>query len=176
MKIKGVFIIVCLVMTSWFLLAQSSIGKDSLNAEFQPLEWIDLIPESERDSIWTSPIVVEDHTGEIAKQNQFGDTRQELDSQMIVLSGFMIPLVGNEQSTTEFLLVPYVGACIHVPPPPENQIVYVTLNEGIRVHRLFQPITVYGELSVDSISSEMAQAGYHLVALQTEESSLVSNY
>ncbi|MDR9829344.1 DUF3299 domain-containing protein [Vibrio sp. FNV 38] len=121
-------------------------------------------------------MVVKEHTGEVVKQDQLGDTRQELDSQMIVLSGFMIPLVGNEQSTTEFLLVPYVGACIHVPPPPENQIVYVTLNEGIRVHRLFQPITVYGELSVDSISSEMAQAGYHLVALQTEELSLVSNF
>ena len=31
----------------------------------------------------------------------------------------------SEGPVLEFFLVPYVGACIQVPPPPPNQIVYV---------------------------------------------------
>lgn len=49
-----------------------------------------------------------------------------LDGQNIRLPGYIVPLeVSEEGRTTEFLLVPYFGACIHVPPPPSNQIVHV---------------------------------------------------
>ena len=51
----------------------------------------------------------------------------QLDGQLIRLPGYIVPLEVNEEGrTTEFLLVPYFGACIHVPPPPSNQIVHVT--------------------------------------------------
>jgi hypothetical protein len=51
---------------------------------------------------------------------------QGLDGQNIRLPGYIVPLeVSEEGRTTEFLLVPYFGACIHVPPPPSNQIVHV---------------------------------------------------
>jgi uncharacterized protein len=41
--------------------------------------------------------------------------------------GYMVPLEDNLEEVTEFLLVPYPGACIHVPPPPPNQIVHVIM-------------------------------------------------
>ena len=57
----------------------------------------------------------------------------KLDGQYIRLAGFIVPLNFDFDTETfsEFLLVPYYGACIHVPPPPSNQVVYVTANKPL---------------------------------------------
>ncbi len=63
-----------------------------------------------------------------------------LNGQHVRLPGYIVPLeVSEEGRTTEFLLVPYFGACIHVPPPPSNQIVHVTSELGVKVDELYQP-------------------------------------
>ncbi|UCH74828.1 MAG: DUF3299 domain-containing protein, partial [Rhodospirillales bacterium] len=49
-----------------------------------------------------------------------------LSGQSIRMGGYLLPLEFTGKATTEFLLVPYVGACIHTPPPPANQIVHVS--------------------------------------------------
>ncbi len=64
---------------------------------------------------------------------------KELDGQQVKLPGYIVPLeVSEEGRTTEFLLVPYYGACIHVPPPPSNQIVHIFSEMGVRVEDLYQ--------------------------------------
>lgn len=68
----------------------------------------------------------------------------------------------------EFLLVPYFGACIHVPPPPSNQIVHATSELGVRVDELYQPYWIEGPLKVEPASSELAEAGYRMVAQTIE--------
>jgi hypothetical protein len=61
------------------------------------------------------------------------------------LPGYIVPLeVSEEGRTTEFLLVPYYGACIHVPPPPSNQIVHIFSEMGVRVEDLYQPYWIEG--------------------------------
>ena len=88
-----------------------------------------------------------------------------LDGQLIRLPGYIVPLeVSEDGRTTDFLLVPYFGACIHVPPPPSNQIVHVTSKEGIRLDELYQPYWIEGAMQVKPSTSELADAGYQMEA------------
>jgi uncharacterized protein len=68
----------------------------------------------------------------------------------------------------EFLLVPFVGACIHVPPPPPNQIVYVKAEKGFEVSGSFDPVYVTGTLKVASQYTGLAETGYTLDAEKVE--------
>ena len=88
-----------------------------------------------------------------------------LDGQLIRLPGYIVPLeVSEDGRTTDFLLVPYFGACIHVPPPPSNQIVHVTSKEGVKLEELYQPYWIVGALQVKPSTSELADAGYQMDA------------
>jgi hypothetical protein len=88
-----------------------------------------------------------------------------LDGLQVRLPGYIVPLeVSEEGRVTEFLLVPYFGACIHVPPPPPNQIVHVTSELGVKVDELYQPYWIEGPMKVKTSSSELATAGYEMEA------------
>ncbi|WP_033046312.1 MULTISPECIES: DUF3299 domain-containing protein [Pseudomonas] len=88
-----------------------------------------------------------------------------LDGQQIRLPGYIVPLeVSEEGRTTDFLLVPYFGACIHVPPPPSNQIVHVKSEVGVKLDELYQPYWVEGAMQVKPSTSELADAGYQMEA------------
>lgn len=77
---------------------------------------------------------------------------KSLDGQQVKLPGYIVPLeVSEEGRTTEFLLVPYYGACIHVPPPPSNQIVHIFSEMGVRVEDLYQPYWIEGKMQVKSL-------------------------
>ncbi|MET3458643.1 MULTISPECIES: DUF3299 domain-containing protein [Pseudomonas] len=90
---------------------------------------------------------------------------KELDGQKIRLPGYIVPLeVSEEGRTTDFLLVPYFGACIHVPPPPSNQIVHVKSEVGVKLDELYQPYWVEGPMQVKPSTSELADAGYQMEA------------
>ena len=90
---------------------------------------------------------------------------QNLDGQAIRLPGYIVPLEVNEEGrTTEFLLVPYFGACIHVPQPPSNQIVHVRSEIGVKLEELYQPYWIEGAMQVKASTSELADAGYQMDA------------
>jgi uncharacterized protein len=77
--------------------------------------------------------------------------------------GFMVPLEDDLNQVTEFLLVPYAGACIHVPPPPPNQIVYVKMLKTTKVHVTFtDPIVVTGTLQISTVQSPYGDVSYDL--------------
>ena len=88
-----------------------------------------------------------------------------LDGKNVRLPGYIVPLEVNEEGrTTEFLLVPYFGACIHVPPPPSNQIVHVKSEVGVKLDELYQPYWIEGAMQVKPSTSELADAGYQMEA------------
>jgi hypothetical protein len=94
---------------------------------------------------------------------------QDLDGERVKLPGFVVPLDTDGQKTGEFLLVPYYGACIHVPPPPANQTVYVQTEKGQEYPgELFDTVWVTGTLKVESSSSDLAEAGYRLEATRID--------
>jgi hypothetical protein len=63
------------------------------------------------------------------------------------IPGYLLPLEVKDRKAVEFLLVPTVGACIHTPPPPANQMVHVTYPEGIEIKGLYDPIWIVGDLA-----------------------------
>jgi len=66
------------------------------------------------------------------------------------MPGYVLPLEFKNRKAVEFLLVPTVGACIHTPPPPANQIVHVVYPEGIEVNGLFTPVWITGTMLAQS--------------------------
>ncbi len=88
-----------------------------------------------------------------------------LDGKTVSLPGFVVPLEGNSDTITEFLLVPYFGACIHVPPPPPNQIVHVTFKDGIPIDSLYDAIVVTGVIKTSRWEGELATTGYVMTGI-----------
>lgn len=139
-------------------------------------EWQDLIPsearettksfekrlaEVERDSPEAVALYEEirleaEASGEIVNSS--------IDGKQIHMAGFVTPLSYEEDFITEFLLVPYFGACIHVPAPPPNQTVMVTLEsaDGIAIEKTWGPVWITGTLSATSTDTELATTGYSI--------------
>lgn len=110
-----------------------------------------------------------DHNGGQMQQSLVGSVRQELNGSMVKIPGFVIPLEGDDKMITEFLLVPYFGACIHVPPPPPNQIIYVKFEKGAPIQQLWDVIYIVGKLKTETIDSELAETGYLIEGVRLEE-------
>jgi uncharacterized protein len=87
----------------------------------------------------------------------------QLNGKRVSIPGFMVPLEDDLDVVTEFLLVPYAGACIHVPPPPPNQIVYVKMDKNTKVQVTFtDPILVTGTLQISTVQSPYGDVSYDL--------------
>ncbi|NDZ12414.1 DUF3299 domain-containing protein [Variovorax sp. WS11] len=90
-------------------------------------------------------------------------TNPEMNGVEIKLPGFIVPLEENKGEVTEFLLVPYFGACIHTPPPPANQIVHVRPRQGAKF-RAMDTVWITGKLQTLRNDSMMGVSGYHMTA------------
>lgn len=146
------------------------------------IKWVDLVPaEFSMDNPLSrmSPAQlanVSDRTPEGAKilqqineMRKNAPVRQDLDGQTVGLPGYVLPLgVDEERRVTEFFFVPYIGACVHVPPPPANQLIYVVPDHAVPIDRLFQAARVEGRLTTVPYSNDMADAGYRINASVVE--------
>lgn len=94
--------------------------------------------------------------------------------QRVFVDGYILPLRKDKGRVYSFLLVPWVGACIHTPPPPPNQMIRVDVSDGIEVGRAFHAIRLRGVLmhapSVSNLflvdGQRMVEASYSLNAAQ----------
>jgi uncharacterized protein len=85
---------------------------------------------------------------------QVSSPARDLNNKIVSVPGFMVPLEDDADEVTEFLLVPFAGACIHVPPPPPNQMIYVKLRRNQKAKMSFtEPIVVVGQLHVATVQS-----------------------
>jgi hypothetical protein len=91
-----------------------------------------------------------------------------LDGKRVRIGGYVVSLDFDATRVKEFLLVPFVGACIHVPPPPANQLVYVKSEQGFDVSGAFEPVWVTGTLKVSTAFTGLAEAGYSMAAEKVE--------
>ena len=106
--------------------------------------------------------------GEIIEVQGGAEVVDTYNGKTVRLSGYVIPLDYSGVGVTSFMLVPFVGACIHVPPPPPNQLVFVTTERPLEVEGLFEPYTVTGELGTATTTTELAEVGYMLKAERIE--------
>lgn len=93
---------------------------------------------------------------------------KQLEGQKVKIPGFMVPLEDNQSMITEFLLVPTPQACIHVPPPPPNQMVYVKMKNGVE-SKQGAPIWVYGKFKVNTIRSQYGEVSFEMEGDEVED-------
>lgn len=87
--------------------------------------------------------------------------------QKVVMKGFMMPLDFTSKDVSEFLLMPYVPNCMHVPPPPSNNLVVVNLGEKEKIKATFYPVEVEGVLNLEE--NIEFESSYKLVATKVTE-------
>ncbi|WP_299072237.1 DUF3299 domain-containing protein [uncultured Paraglaciecola sp.] len=130
-----------------------------------PLElyWEDMVPPD-----YETPEVPMDHNGSMMQMGVDAPVVSSLDGKLVKVPGFVVPLEGDNETTSEFLLVPYFGACIHVPPPPANQIIYVKFAKAVPVDNLFDAVWVTGTLSTKGWEGDVATVGYSLQGIKIQ--------
>lgn len=153
-------------------------------SDFKQVDWTQLMPKEDLDALMNPPeylVDIEDGSSEdqISSELQSAtaassDDRYQqalvstrvvadMDGQAIKIPGFIVPLEFNDdQTTTQFFLVPYFGACLHMPPPPPNQIIFVEYPDGIQLESLTEPFWISGVLSNALIENDMATASYSM--------------
>lgn len=137
------------------------------------LDWDELLPKDARSRFAAGPPPpVHDYLGEgglAAQQVMDFSVNKELDGQSVKLPGFIVPLdIGRDGLVAEFFLVPYFGACIHVPPPPPNQIVYVRMNKGIALESIYEAYWITGRMKLQNKTTRLGAAAYHLAGDKVE--------
>ena len=97
------------------------------------------------------------------------DAVHDLDGQLIRIPGYVVPFDFNEKRRQgEFLFVPYMGACIHTPPPPPNQIIFVRADPAVQLRDIWSPYWLEGTLTTEETHSDVGDAAYALSLVKLE--------
>jgi len=137
------------------------------------LDWKQLLPASERrDYDPQPPPPIHDYRGEAgppAVQKPDFKANRSLDGALVRLPGFIVPLEARQDGVvSEFLLVPYFGSCIHVPPPPPNQLVYVRMAHRTTLQSIYDAYWITGKLHLQTRKTHLGAAAYELSADRVE--------
>ena len=154
-------------------------------ANYEEIDWVALMPEDDLSALLNRPEFlndiadgsaadsVDDFASKQLEDEQAQRYQQALvstrvieafDGKAIRIPGVIVPLEQNdEQKATAFFVVPYFGACLHMPPPPPNQILYVAYEEGIAVENLYDPYWFEGTVKIDNHESALGTSAYSLV-------------
>lgn len=133
-------------------------------ADVRTLNWNELKPDDWKAPPVRDPMFYEQNPEAQIQQSLDAPVVPELNGQRVKLPGYVVQLEGDDRRVTEFLLVPYFGACIHVPPPSPNQIVHVTFPEGVPYPVTYDAVWVTGTIKVEHKDSDLALVGYQLEA------------
>lgn len=114
------------------------------------------------------------YEAEIARRQKL--VNRALNGTDVKIAGYLLPLEFSEKGEKDFLLVPYVGACVHVPPPPANQMVLVRLSKKMVVKDLYTPVWISGQMKTKQSSkalnlvdgSRNVTVGYHIDGARAE--------
>ena len=178
----SVMVLVVTILTAGNLATAETNTKD--NQSVRELKWDDLIPKGfdpnevyrqyqqkyKIDQLSDDDPRVLELQKKLTEMFKNSPVNEALNGKSIKLPGYVVPLETNGSKSSEFLLVPYYGACIHVPPPPANQTVYVTTQDkkGATIRKLFDVVWVTGVMKTEKLSTEMADTGYTISATKVE--------
>ncbi|MEL6245350.1 MAG: DUF3299 domain-containing protein [Pseudomonadota bacterium] len=136
------------------------------------LGWEELMPEGEQERLaqlyqqqmamlYGGSPIAEGSAADKAMQIGTFNTVPELDGMKVRIPGYTVPFeYGTDAEITEFLLVPYFGACIHAPPPPPNQTIFVSATDPLKIRDLAQAVWIEGTLHAQTQDTELADAAY----------------
>ncbi len=152
--------------------ASKAAESDGVSSGVREIGWEELMPEGEEErlaQLYQQQMAMLYSGGPIAEGSaadqmiQIGtfNTVKELNETRVRIPGYTVPFeFGANAEITEFLLVPYYGACLHAPPPPPNQTVFAIADEPIRLRNLAQAVWLEGTLYTQTQESELADAAY----------------
>lgn len=158
--------------TSTRLAEAGAAANDAAARGYREIGWEELMPDGEEErlaqiyqaqmaKLYAGGPVEEGSAADAMTQIGTFNTVDELDQVKIRIPGYTVPFeYGSDAEISEFLLVPYYGACIHAPPPPPNQTVFVTTDTPIKLKDLAQAVWVEGTLVTERQNSELADAAY----------------
>lgn len=162
--------------------AEKGESQEAPSGQHMTIQWTDLLPQDEIEILSNPPSYIsdiedgsaEDQIGSLSNNSivlEMEDryqqalvstrVRPEMDGRAVRIPGFIVPLeFDGEQIITEFFLVPYFGACLHMPPPAPNQIIHVKYDKGLELEALYYPFWISGMLTASLIENDMATAAY----------------
>lgn len=149
-------------------------------AELPETDWLELMPEADQKALEQMPEIDHDSPEAQGTFTEKGGMKQSkglpavmystktvpvMNGRDIRIGGYPVPLEADAKgNSTLFFLVPYPGACIHVPPPPPNQLILVRYPKGLKLADIYTPLWVTGKVQVEKISNDLADAAYALDA------------
>ena len=131
------------------------------------LNWSDLVPSDggiDMDALRALGVVQHGQLTTPFDQELGAEVTDAYNGRLVQIPGFLVPLRFDNLAVTEGLLVPYVGACIHVPPPPPNQLIFVTAQTPYESQEIFEPVWVSGTFGTNAAQTMLAEVGYEIVA------------
>jgi hypothetical protein len=150
--------------------------------ELPETDWLELMPKSDQKALEAMPEIDHDSPETSGTFTNEGGLKQSkglpavmystktvasMNDKHIRLGGYPVPLETDAKgNSTLFFLVPYPGACIHVPPPPPNQLVLVRYPKGLKLDDIYTPLWVTGTLKIEKVDNDLASAAYALEAQQ----------
>ena len=140
-----------------FLISTQNMRQRSLISNVDEVfsEGVEIRSKLERQGLGVDKLIADfkDLEKEVERRNKIMNT--QLDNKFVRIPGYALPLEHQGTAVRELLLVPYVGACIHVPPPPANQTVYVRLNKAHTFNDLYEPVWITGQISIKAASQKL---------------------
>ena len=165
----GVF---CTLATPFgYLHAQPTTRADQ-TLVVREIGWEELMPEGEEErlaemylqqqrTLYGSSLIMEGSAADTMVQIGTFNTVSELNETKVRIPGYTVPFeYGKNAEVTEFLLVPYFGACIHAPPPPPNQTVFVLADKPLKLRDLPQAVWIEGTMYTQIQNTDLADAAY----------------
>lgn len=163
-----------------FFLIPLLLASTLAHAELPETDWLELMPPSDQKALEAMPEIDHNSPEALGTFDSKGGLKQSkglpavmystktvaaMDGKNIRLGGYPVPLETDAKGhSTLFFLVPYPGACIHVPPPPPNQLVLVRYPKGLKLDDIYTPLWVTGTLKIEKINNELADAAYAMDA------------
>lgn len=168
------------------------LGQPVLAADYREIEFADLLPDADFKALSNPPEAlknvqegsledqIEAAVGDAVAQKdqpatdwdralQSTNVRPEFNGQKIRIPGFVVPIeFDDDQVVTEFFLVPYYGACIHLPPPPPNQLILMQSAKGVKMDTIYDPFWVEGTLYSEVKTNDIATSAYRMTVDRIE--------
>ena len=188
----GRFLSLCVPVTAALVLQVSAATAEAQGRDYREIEFSELLPDADYQALSKPPAeladvaegsledqieaavgVAVDKAAEPASEwdraLQSVNVRPEFNGQQIRIPGYVVPIeFDDEQVVKEFFLVPYYGACIHLPPPPPNQLILMQSSEGIKMDTIYDPYWVYGTIYTEVKTNEVATSAYRMTVDQIE--------
>ncbi|WP_221796061.1 DUF3299 domain-containing protein [Oceanobacter mangrovi] len=165
------------------LTATSSASAD----DYPEINWTDLLPASDLQALENRPDFIDNIEEGSSADSQAGgppsgldvdqsaawqrydaalkstNTRPEFEGRKVKIPGFVVPLdFDDQQNVSEFFLVPFFGACIHVPPPPPNQIVHAQLAAPYALESIYDPVWITGTIHLQTNRNDLGVSSYSI--------------